>query len=168
MASLSLSSVAMSQRVTIRTEEETKSRWKEAVEDSREYESLTHLIELAVDREIGHVGGNSANSGSSVEYSPNVSNTELFQKIEKLEQSIDDIGTDMSVARRELTATQKDDLTDEILEILPKSESDAKRPSKIAISLDYEPYEVLHVCKKLEKEMGRVKETETGEFWKDV
>ena len=145
-----------------------KRRWQREVEESREYESLTHLIELAVEREIDHVGGSSTNSGSSVEYSPNVSNTELLQKIENLQQSVGDVETDVDTIRREVVSTQADKLSREVLEKLPESKANAVHPRELAHEMNEFPREVVGACMKLKDEMGRVKMTDQEQFWKDV
>ncbi|MEA5385898.1 hypothetical protein VB779_01410 [Haloarculaceae archaeon H-GB11] len=46
-------------QINIRVDEERKERWKQAAEESPEYDGLTHLIRLAVEQELaeGEVPG---------------------------------------------------------------------------------------------------------------
>lgn len=55
----------MSETIAFRVSADTKESWVQAVEDSPEYDSLTHLIRLSVEREIA--GSSGQVSGDTVD-----------------------------------------------------------------------------------------------------
>lgn len=156
----------MSERVTLRVDERDKEQWKEAVQESPEYESLTHLIELAVFRELNGMQdptGGSSDGAAAGGYSPDVSNGEIQQAIKGLEADIDSLETDITAIRSETEAVGAGSLADRLYDLLPESEESAKSYDEMARALD-----VAGALIQLQDEIGHVKWNDREEFWKEV
>ena len=82
-------------QINIRVDEERKARWKEAAENSPEYDGLTHLIRLAVEQELA----DSEASGSSVsgEATLDDESSDLLREVkgttERVEGGVEDVKT---------------------------------------------------------------------------
>jgi hypothetical protein len=117
-------------RVTIRVPEEKKEEWRDAVEDSREYDSLTRLIELAVYRELEGQPQGSGGGGPTEAYDPDVSNTEVLEKIRDLQRDLNEVSLDVATVKDELYTNRG--AGGRYWNELPENEADAVTPEELA------------------------------------
>lgn len=99
--------------VAFRIDEDVKSEWEEAAE-APEYESLSHLIRLSVQREIASEGRQTAREGGQSKASG-----EVLQHLNRLEGAVDEIHDELEALGREDRAEELYDLEQVLLEILP-------------------------------------------------
>lgn len=165
----------MSERVTIRVDEGDKEKWQRAAAESREYESMTHLIELAVHRELN--GKHSSTSGGESDgarvqgYDPDVTNGEILQRIKDVQRQIEDVDQTVSAVENEVTATPVPDAR-EFFDALPDTEDAAVTPEQLSEKFQYADADnAADVLEQLERETGRVQTTvQVGEthYYKEV
>jgi hypothetical protein len=146
-------------RIAIRIEEAKKTQWQDAVEESREYESLTHLIQLAVNNELNGSHGDSGGGETSVSYDPEVSNVEILEAIRGVQRDLKAVSEDVGEVKSEVVSSGVPNAR-RFFDLLPESESEAVTPEQVASGLEYtDTEEARDVLERLEKETGRVKET---------
>jgi len=144
----------MSERVTIRTDR--KEQWQSAVEDNPKYESLTHLIELAVHRELHGMYSEEEGDSTSVTYSPEVTNQELRRRMKDMEDELEDIGEDVTAIKKEEEATTVTSTRD-VFGALPESPTDAVTPEQLADGMEFTTVEqVEEILSNLRRQTGRV------------
>lgn len=77
----------------------TKEEWERAAEESREYENVSHLVKLAVHREIH---GQAERSGS---YTPDTTNGELLDAIRDLQGDVNGVASDVQLVHGEVAGS---------------------------------------------------------------
>lgn len=154
----------MGERVTLRVDSDTKDEWSRAVEDGNEYDSLTHLIQLAVHRELNGMydvgGGGGSDEGATVEYDPDVSNQELHEEVRRLHRRLGGIEDDVVDVKNTVTTDAVPE-TRAFFDALPESESAAISAYQMAESMEFtDPDDASEVLERLADETARVKRTE--------
>ena len=99
--------------VAFRVDESVKEEWEQAAEGP-EYDSLSHLIRLAVQREITDTESAETDAQASVE-----ADGEVLESLTRLERTVEDIYDEMGAVGRESQAEELYDLEQVLLEILP-------------------------------------------------
>jgi Arc/MetJ-type ribon-helix-helix transcriptional regulator len=163
--------------VAFRIDESIKKEWEEAVE-SPEYNSLSHLIRLSVQKEISDTNSGAKNTESGEE-----ANGEIIDSLNKLEREIDSIQNEVSALSREDEAETLYDLEQVLLEILPEVDPtehigslhevdiDPAYPSELAGRIGSEEEEVTNALNRLAENTSQVTRQEgmlgeeTG-FWR--
>ena len=138
---------------------EQKQKWKDAVEESEEYDSLTHLIRKSVERELAAEG---RSRGGNPQGSANDERiVELIQNVERVHHSLRKMGAKLEEATDAMyESTNNADYTPEIFEALPQGEENAIPSVDIAEELDIPRREVSVTLQRLRHNTGAVKTTE--------
>lgn len=105
--------------VAFRVDEAVKQEWEEAAEGP-EYDSLSHLIRLSVQRELTDEPTTHAGTQAGSE-----ADSEVLQSLNRLEREVKEIQEEMGAVGRETRAEELYDLEQVLLEVLPTVE----RPS---------------------------------------
>jgi antitoxin component of RelBE/YafQ-DinJ toxin-antitoxin module len=100
--------------VAFRVDESVKSEWEEAAE-SPQYDSLSHLLRLSVQKEIAdtETPSDSQEQGSSLE------GGEALQSLNRIERTVEAIQDEVEATGRESRADELYDLEQVLLEVLP-------------------------------------------------
>lgn len=152
----------MGERVTLRVDSDTKDEWTSAVEDGNEYDSLTHLIQLAVHRELNGMydvggGGGGSEDGTTVEYEPDVSNQELHGEVRRLHRRIGGIEDDVTDVKNTVTSDAVPD-SRAFFDALPESQTAAVTPYQVADSMEFtDADDASDVLERLAEDTARVK-----------
>ena len=119
-------------QVNIRIDEAKKQDWCEYAEESAEYTSLSHLMRLAVEREIA--GNHSPDSGqdADVDLSP------VLSRIEELDDTVSTMAAQMDALETGQFADseQIDEMTDRLYDIIPRREV-GERETVVSAARDY-------------------------------
>lgn len=83
-------------QINLRVDSELKDEWKEYIEETGEFQTLTDLIRTAV---IRHING--TNQG---DVSVDVDTDEIEQSLNRLETAVDDLSDDVDIVKREVTS----------------------------------------------------------------
>jgi hypothetical protein len=120
--------------LSLRISEETKAEWEEAISESRRYDSMTHLIKLAVDQELDL--GRHDSDGTRSEKTGEIDSDELEETLRRVlaNEVVPEItDTKLAVIRqREDLQSIRDvldsqvsyDLEQAVLDVLPRGEYD--------------------------------------------
>lgn len=158
-------------RVSIRVSEEKRERWKEHASENAEYESLTHLIELAVQREINGLYDAGSGGSGGTGYSPEVTNAELHDTLRQLHRDVKNISSDMSALSDEVGQDAVPKVR-AFFERLPEREADAVTPQQVADGMEFtEVDDAREALERLNEETGRVKTTTIANethYYRDV
>lgn len=103
--------------VAFRVDEGVKQEWEEAAEGP-EYDSLSHLIRLAVQRELADEQTTHAGTQATSE-----ADSELLQSLNRLEREVKEIQDEIGAVGRETAAEEFYDLEQVLLEVLPTVEA---------------------------------------------
>jgi len=86
-------------QINIRVDQERKDRWKDTAEESPEYDGLTHLIRLAVEKELAEdESGDSGAPQASVE----AASSDMMREVKGNTERIEDGVTDVKARLRQL------------------------------------------------------------------
>ena len=105
--------------VAFRIAQSVRDDWDEAVEDSPEYQSLSHLIRLSVQRELADTDREVVSSPDNNE---DTSNSEILKSLTRVERAVDSIQDEMKAAGREQRAAETFNLQRVLLELLTTDE----------------------------------------------
>ncbi|GAB3666164.1 hypothetical protein [Halopiger thermotolerans] len=110
--------------VAFRVEADTKAEWSEAVEQSDEYASMSHLIKKAVNRELAGAYDRDTGGGSGVS---DAKVSEIVEHLEALEATVSGLDDDVSDATDALHASSgvDDELPIDVFKALPEGEDNA-------------------------------------------
>lgn len=179
--------MADKKRVNLTVDAETKKEWKTAAEDSTEYKNLSHLIRVAVSRELSESAG-AAPAPKGRNNQPEQSEPQSAVQAEALEEVTDtltDIESTLSNldsrlgnVEQEVTATSRTELKNQIFEALPKYrtgeeldeeyDADGKSAAEIAEELDTNRERIGEIIRRLQEQSGIIREVAVinGEqFW---
>jgi len=137
-------------RVSVMVASETKGEWKDAVEDSTEYSSLSDLVRRAVTKELSETESPQPAGEASVD-----SGTleELTDGLKRIESKIEDIDNRVSSIEGS-TGKSEDALTkNKIFTSLNRSD-EAKTPERIAEEIGFPEEKVANQLEKLESQTG--------------
>lgn len=101
--------------VAFRVDESVKQEWEDAA-DSPEYDSLSHLIRLSVQKEIADT------ETAHTEPQPGVTvaeDSEVLQSLNRIERVVEDVQDEVEAVGRESRAGELYDLEQVLLEVLP-------------------------------------------------
>lgn len=157
--------------VAFRVDEGVKREWEDAAEGP-EYDSLSHLIRLSVQREITETetGEMDAQSGVS-----SGGDSEVLDSLTRLERTVEDIQDEMKAVSRESRSEELYNLEQVLLEILPSfdpSIDDLQNPAdsnieavtseEIAARIDADEQDVSEALNRLSNNTGQVKALQTA------
>lgn len=105
--------------VAFRVDESVKSNWEEAAE-SPEYDSLSHLIRLSVQKEIAETESPRGETQPSADLG---GDSEVLESLTRLERTVDSIQDELNAVGREDRAEELYDLEQVLFEILPVADN---------------------------------------------
>ncbi|QAU13019.1 hypothetical protein EKH57_09960 [Halorubrum sp. BOL3-1] len=157
--------------VAFRVDESVKQEW-EAAADGPEYDSLSHLIRLSVQKEITdtETAETDAQAGVSL-----AENSEVLDSLTRLERTVENIQDDMEAVSRESRSEELYNLEQVLLEILPtytSSKQDLQNPTEtdietitpeeVAARIDADEQDVSDALNRLSDNTGQVRELQMG------
>jgi hypothetical protein len=157
--------------VAFRVDESVKQEWEDAAEGP-EYDSLSHLIRLSVQKEIidTETGETDAQAGVSL-----AGDSEVLDSLTRLERTVEDIQDEMQAVSRESRSEELYNLEQVLLEILPTYDpdiQDLQNPTEIDIEtvtseevaarIDADEQDVSDALNRLSNNTGQVKELSTA------
>jgi UDP-N-acetylmuramoylalanine-D-glutamate ligase len=147
-------------RIAIRVDDEKKADWEQAVEETREYSSLTHLIELAVHKELsGSFDTATSTDGSestAVEYSPEVENVELYDRQRDIVGVLKEVRETVNGLEAQMDTVDSASMI-HVYQRLPDGSANAVTPHQLADSMEMmSPERAEDVLQRLERTSGRV------------
>lgn len=159
--------------VAFRVDPDVKTEWEEAAE-SHEYDSLSHLIRLAVQREITDVSPRQGTQESSVE-----EDSEVIQSLTRIERTVESLQDEVETVSREARASELYDLEQVLLEVLPTApdgynpagpndpspEQVGQTPRTLAERLGADTSDVADAAGRLAENTAQVREA-GGNFWR--
>ena len=162
--------------VAFRIDESRKSEWESAAEGP-EYDSLSHLIRLAVEREIAESGTASRNAPADTE---GISDQEVLESLNRIERATEDIQEEVKAVGREEQAGRYYDLEQVLLEILPTAPSSyvpsspedpdptevGQKPRDVAGRIGADTSDVEDALDSLDEKVGQV-QSRSGYYWRN-
>ncbi|OYR67278.1 hypothetical protein [Halorubrum ezzemoulense] len=161
--------------VAFRVDESVKNEWEQAAKNP-EYNSLSHLIRLAVQREITETESapRTAQADTNTE-----DNAEILESLSRLEKATEEIQEEVEAVAREEEAERNYGLEQVLLEILPTTPGDyspsgsdypdppqvGQTPRDLAGRIGADTSDVEDVLDNLEGKMGQVRES-AGYYWR--
>ncbi|PSQ56467.1 hypothetical protein BRD22_05420 [Halobacteriales archaeon SW_8_68_21] len=155
--------------VAFRVDESVKQEWEDAA-DGPEYDSLSHLIRLSVQREITDTETAETGAQADVE-----AGGEMLKSLNRLEKSVEEIQDEMGAVGRENQAEEMYELEQVLLEILPSGDIDLTadnptdylktepaKPSNVAGRIGADEQRVSDALNRLADNTGQVKRTQTA------
>lgn len=157
--------------VAFRVDESVKQEWEDAAEGP-EYDSLSHLIRLSVQKEITdtETAETDAQAGVSL-----AGDSEVLDSLTRLERTVEDIQDEMKAVSRESRSEELYNLEQVLLEILPTYEpgiQDLKNPAEtdietvtseeVAARIDADEQDVSDALNRLSDNTGQVKALQTA------
>lgn len=166
--------------VAFRIGESVKEEWEEAAEGP-EYDSLSHLIRLAVQREIsGENARTEAQTDTTVE-----AEGEILESLNRIERVVTDVQEEVEATARESRAEELYDLEQVLLEILPtlpqsmdpaqvtpeQLDSGAASPRELAGRIGADTSDVTDALERLEENTSQVRvakatDTDEAQYWR--
>jgi antitoxin component of RelBE/YafQ-DinJ toxin-antitoxin module len=167
--------------VAFRVDESVKQEWEDAAEGP-EYDSISHLIRLAVQREIADTQTTRTDAQTDAEAT---TDSEVLQSLTRIERTVTDMQDEMEALGRESRAEELYDLKQVLLEVLPtaskeldpteelepdKLEAGATTPHSVAGRIGADTSDVADALERLDENTGQVRsveDRETGEtyYW---
>ncbi|RKS82839.1 hypothetical protein BDK61_2161 [Haloarcula quadrata] len=145
--------------IAFRVEEERKKEWRNAVEGTDEYDSVTHLIKKAVSRELSdsYVGGSGGDGGSNVDAE---ALTEIVDRLDSVESEISNMDETVSKATDAMLSAESaisEEITSGVFEALPRGRDNAVTANEIANRTGIPPVKVRTALPQLAESSGAVK-----------
>lgn len=155
--------------VAFRVDKSIKNEWEEAA-DGPEYDSLSHLIRLSVQKEITNTQTAETEAQAGVERGG-----EILESLTRLEKSVEEIQEEVDVVSREKQAGELYDLKQVLLEVIPtvpetidpfshpepeESESAIPTARDIAGRIGADTSDVAEALEQLEQNMGQIESIE--------
>ncbi|OYR37942.1 hypothetical protein DJ82_13430 [Halorubrum sp. Ib24] len=157
--------------VAFRIDESIKSEWEDAAEGP-EYDSLSHLIRLSVQREITET--ESAQHTAQAD-TATVEDSDVLDSLTRLERTVEDIQDEMKAVSRESRSEELYNLEQVLLEVLPSHKTNLKdlenpissdiesaTPEEIAARIDADEQDVSDALNRLSDNTAQVKELGTA------
>jgi archaellum component FlaC len=159
--------------VAFRVDESVKEEWEDAAE-LPEYDSLSHLIRLSVQKEITETEGEEPNTRGSDGAD---GGAEVLESLNRVERTVESIQDEVEAVGRENRAGELYDLEQVLLEILPafsdpidqvvgtdleRLESAAATPRGIAGRIGADTSDVESALERLEENVGQVQVMTNG------
>jgi hypothetical protein len=169
----------MSEKTTVafRVDESVKQEWEEAAEDP-EYDSLSHLIRLAVQREITDTVATETDVRAGLG-----NDGEILGSLNRLEKTVQEIHEEIGAVSRETESEELYDLEQVLIEILPsydveepdseliRPKVDGLTPEKAASRIGAEEEVVSQALNRLYDNLGQIRRTDwesddQPEYWR--
>ena len=159
--------------VAFRLDESVKKEWEDAAEGP-EYQSLSHLIRLAVQREIA--GEESAPRTAEAD-TESATDSEVLESLNRLERDIGDIQDEMKAVSRESQSEKLFDLKQVLMEVLvtvpedyqPNNEippsSLGEKPRTVAGRIGADTSDVTEALEELDDNVGQIR-SHSGYYWR--
>jgi hypothetical protein len=149
-------------RINLLVSEERKQEWQNAVESSTDYNSLSHLIRTAVERELSGVD---TGTGSPAPMPRDGDIGELTTTVESLEKSVDGLATDLERLRDDIDTSDSLELEPVLLEVLPDEDGllegeKGVSAKELASRIQADPEEVAQTMAELYRDVPAVKVAE--------
>ncbi|MFC7071529.1 hypothetical protein ACFQJ7_16600 [Halovenus rubra] len=157
--------------VAFRIDESVKEEWEDAAEGP-EYDSLSHLIRLSVQREITDTGTAPRTAKADT---GTVEDSEVLDSLTRLERTVEDIQDEMKAVSRESRSEELYNLEQVLLEVLPShktnledlenpigSDIESATPEEIAARIDANEQDVSDALNRLSDNTAQVKELGTA------
>jgi len=168
--------------VAFRVDESVKKDWEDAAEGP-EYDSMSHLIRLAVQRELADTEKPHRDAQTDVEIG---ANSEVVESLNRIERTVKDVQDSVEAFGRESRAEELYDLEQVLLEVLPTSsptfdplnelepeefEKATPTPRDVAGRIGADTSDVADALERLAENMGQVRcatnrETEETYYWR--
>ena len=155
--------------VAFRVDESVKQEWEDAA-DGAEYDSLSHLIRLSVQKEITDTETAQTDAPAGVE-----ADSEVLESLNRLEKTVEEIHDEMGAVSREKQAGKLYDLEQVLLEVLPtydpnlqdlqnptESDIETVTPEEVAARIDADEQDVSDALNRLADNTGQVHRTQTA------
>jgi hypothetical protein len=119
-------------QLNIRIDEAKKKDWCEYAEESTEYTSLSHLMRLAVEREMAGTHSPDAGQNDEVDLAP------LLSRIEELDDTVSTMAAQMDALETGQFAdsAEIDEMADRLYDIIPRRKLD-ERETVVSAARDY-------------------------------
>jgi antitoxin component of RelBE/YafQ-DinJ toxin-antitoxin module len=158
--------------VAFRVDETVKSEWEDAAE-SPEYDSLSHLIRLSVQKEITETETKrpQEDPGSGL-------NSEALQSLNRVERVVEEIEDEVKAVARESRAEELYDLEQVLLEVLPTApesyfpnpgeadpEEVGQKPREVAARIGADTSDVSDALESLDDKTGQVR-SHRSYYWR--
>lgn len=162
----------MSETIAFRVPGDTKESWEQAVEGSVEYDSLTHLIRLSVERELA--GSSGQVSGGTI---GDERLGEIADTLSRVDVRVAEVADDVEQVRERSHSVGggigQDTLTEVFAALPVGGEGDFKRASEIAEDTDLDEPTTEMALEKLREDMpGSVKMNNPAEdfthWWREA
>jgi hypothetical protein len=145
-------------QINIRVDQERKDRWKEAATESPEYDGLTHLIRLAVEKELSvDESGDSGASQASADAASSDMMREVKGNTERIDNGISDVKARLRQIEERVGAQADFSLRAAVRETVPKDEENWLTAGQIAARLDAKKSDVQEILDRLHQD-GEVRE----------
>jgi len=158
--------------VAFRIDESVKEEWEDAAEGP-EYDSLSHLIRLSVQREI-----TDTNTASRTARADTVEDSEVLSSLTRLERTVEDIQDEVKAVSREKESEELYSLEQVLLEVLPtapetyapgpqepKPGSVGQKPREVAARIGADTSDVSDTLERLSNRTGQVRSS-NGYYWR--
>jgi len=162
-------------RVNLTVNPETKAEWKSAADESPEYKNLSHLIRLAVAHELSNSQSAAhAPQGRETEQPAQTeAQTEALEQVTEtlsnIENTLSDLDTRLTNVEKEVTATARADLKNQVFDALPEyltgadldgnTSQNGKSAEDIAEEIGADRDRVYNVIQQLGEQTGAIRET---------
>lgn len=119
-------------QLNIKIDEERKDEWREHADESPEVTSMSHLIRLAVEREIADEHSVESTGDHDIELDP------LVQRLEEMDETISTVSAQVSALETGQIADSEeiDEVADRLYDIIPRREID-ERESAVSAARDF-------------------------------
>lgn len=168
-------------RVNLAVHEETKEKWDDAAEESPEYSSLSDLIRQSVAYELSDTQDAAPRTadGREVEQPAQAEALErVTDTLTRMENTLSDLDDRLSNVEKEVTATARADLKNQVFDALPEYKSsdqldgdesqEGKSADDIAEEIGANRERVYNVIQQLEDQTGAIREVmniEGQQYW---
>ena len=129
-------------QINIRVDSERKQRWKDAANESPEYDGLTHLIRLAVENELAE--DESADTGAS-QASADAASSDMLREVkgttERIDDGVNDLKARLTQVEKRVGGQAEFSLRAAVRETL-RAADDGLTAGQIAARLDARPPDV--------------------------
>lgn len=160
--------------VAFRIDESVKEEWEDAAEGP-EYDSLSHLIRLSVQREITDTESAPRTAQADTETEKD---SEVLDSLTRLERTVEDIQDEVKAVSREKESEELYSMEQVLLEVLPtapetyapgpqepKPESVGQKPREVAARIGADTSDVSETLERLSNRTGQVRSS-NGYYWR--
>jgi len=151
-------------QINIRVDQERKDRWKEAATESQEYDGLTHLIRLAVEKELSE---DDSDGSGAPQTSVDAASSDMLREVkgntERIDNGISDVKARLRQIEERVGAQADFSLRAAVRETVPTDEENWLTAGQIAARLDAKKSDVQEILDRLHQD-GEVREIPVGVY----